>query len=329
MSLRTRLTLLATGCGLAPVLTLVLVWRAVGDHGAAGPPAEAVVSAAIALLAMLWIVDLVCDRLSGTLRELRRDVDGMAVEPAEPPEAVRGAPELRELSGSIAAIWPLLESARAQRGHARQELAGRARLEELALSSGDSAREIASVARRLRTQLAGGSSAARAAVDRIDLEASRLFHFARTSSPRRARLMLNEAIEICVRALQPSLRSTGSSLTFAGDSAVNEVPVDPDLLHRLLLDLILHARAGRRVELRTRAEQGGVAISVRDDGESLPAEMLSRIFQPLARAHPRGAGLGMALSRRIALAHGGSIAASNVTPHGLEITVRLPLASQS
>jgi signal transduction histidine kinase len=313
------------------------------------PPAEAVISALIALGLSWWIADLFYERHGGRLQSLRRDLDAMAVDLIAPPESARGAAEMRDLSRAIAALWPIVEAARAHTDGARQDLAGRALAEELALAGRDTAREIAAASRRLREALAAGSgsAAARSALDGIDLAAARLRLFAAMPAPRRATVSLNEAVDICVKALQPAAQASGGSLHFAPDGQVRDIPVDPDLFHRLLLDLILHAWAparspaversaseagapsgGRRVELRTHAEEDAVAISVRDDGESLPADQLRRIFQPFQSGHPRASGLGLALVRKIALAHGGSIAAANVMPHGVEITVRLPSSAQ-
>ena len=89
---------------------------------------------------------------------------------------------------------------------------------------------------------------------------------------------------------------------------------DAALIHQLLDNLVDNALKyadGNAVEVRARREGGQILIAVRDRGPGVPPAERERIFQPYERGAAararRGAGVGLALCRAIAQAHGGSL----------------------
>jgi signal transduction histidine kinase len=107
------------------------------------------------------------------------------------------------------------------------------------------------------------------------------------------------------------------------------VRAHPGLLVRLLhalYDNAILASAPRAPEIATctRAADGLVVIEVADDGPGVPPELATRLFEPLVTARPGGTGLGLALARRIAVAHGGSIALVQAQPGKTTFRIELP-----
>lgn len=103
------------------------------------------------------------------------------------------------------------------------------------------------------------------------------------------------------------------------DPSLPDVLGDNDRLLQVLLNLTRNAiEAGARtLTLRTRIEHGArlgdrtvraaLRVDVTDDGPGVPDELRDVLFQPLVSGRPDGTGLGLALSREIALEHGGDL----------------------
>jgi len=110
---------------------------------------------------------------------------------------------------------------------------------------------------------------------------------------------------------------------------------DTDALSRLLVNLLDNAvrHAASQVCVSVRGEDGWAVLTVADDGPGIPAGDVERAFGRFSRlddARSRigeeGAGLGLAIVRSTAEAHGGSVSLSDAGP-GLRAVVRLPLAA--
>ena len=114
------------------------------------------------------------------------------------------------------------------------------------------------------------------------------------------------------------------------------VHADPEQLHRILVNLMRNARqaiegdatrVGRRGVVRISAAAGdGVAvIRISDNGPGIPPRLSEQLFEPFVSGRSSdGTGLGLTISRELAVSHGGDLALVESGPAGTTFELRLP-----
>lgn len=115
------------------------------------------------------------------------------------------------------------------------------------------------------------------------------------------------------------------------------VSADPEMLQQLLVNLAANGArfAKSRITVRGKPVNGGVQISVIDDGPGIPPEAMPMLFHKFgqlsrdrAEGGYKGSGLGLAICKQIVTLHGGLIWAESTAGAGAAFHVFLPTASQ-
>lgn len=140
-----------------------------------------------------------------------------------------------------------------------------------------------------------------------------------------------------VAAQQSIAVRKGVEMAFETNGEMPTVRADSERIGQVILNLISnavrHTQAGGRVSVRLSAADGGVVLSVEDNGEGIPADALPRVFERLYRSDSSrsrqsgGSGLGLAIAQRLVEAHGGRIWAESPPPgssKGTRFSVFLP-----
>lgn len=125
----------------------------------------------------------------------------------------------------------------------------------------------------------------------------------------------------------------GQDFTVVEDSVPVTVEADALGLQRLFGNLLDNAvKYGARGRVLVFQDDGHAVVEIADDGPGLAQSELERVFQPFYRAEAArtldggGVGLGLAVARSIARAHGGDVTLVS-SPTGLTAQVRLPLST--
>ena len=101
------------------------------------------------------------------------------------------------------------------------------------------------------------------------------------------------------------------------------------MLQNLLANAVRHTPADGTIRIEAGRADGRLQIAVEDSGEGIAPDDLPRVFDPFFRADPArsgpGAGLGLALAKRIVEALGGRISAERGMSTGARFDVELPV----
>jgi len=122
---------------------------------------------------------------------------------------------------------------------------------------------------------------------------------------------LVKLIDQAVSLVKPQCQHAGMRLIWTDPLAEAVITCDPTQLSHLLGNLIGNAvdaaGPGGTVEVRLAAREKEILIEVIDSGPGPPPELAAKLFEPFVTGKPEGIGLGLAVAKQAAEAHGGTI----------------------
>jgi len=107
--------------------------------------------------------------------------------------------------------------------------------------------------------------------------------------------------------------------------------VDParirSVVGNLLSNALRHTRSGGSIRVEVRPSNEQVVVTLADDGEGIPPDLLPRVFERFVKgASSPGSGLGLAIAHDIVAAHGGTLEIESQPGSGTRVRVSLPAA---
>ncbi|MGH7282329.1 MAG: two-component system sensor histidine kinase NtrB [Polyangiaceae bacterium] len=170
--------------------------------------------------------------------------------------------------------------------------------------------------------------------ERLNRTVGDLLNYVRPLEPERR---AEDLVELTRDALRQAMSAAppGRPSIDAEISAKTEIAPfvgDPVLLRVALVNLLVNAvqampDGGRLIvdlDCARERDREAVSITVRDTGRGIPADELSRVFEPFFTTRASGTGLGLALVRRIVEAHDGTVTVASDPPRGASFTIVLP-----
>ena len=117
------------------------------------------------------------------------------------------------------------------------------------------------------------------------------------------------------------------NLDLSGD--LPKLQLDKDAISRALINLIKNSIEAKKskttlniiIKTRLNSKDGVVRLTIIDDGNGFPEDIIDQVFEPYVTTKEKSGGLGLAIVQNIIEQHEGQIFASNVKPHGARITV--------
>lgn len=287
------------------------------------------ITAALVYLSLQWLLVAPLRRVTGSImafRENPEDASRVMVPSRRGDEIGLAERELAAMQETV-----------------RQALRQKARLAALGTAVtkiNHDLRNILSTARLMSDSLAGSevpevkrvTPALLAAIDRAVALCTRTLSFTREGAPplHRSRIVLAGLVEELAEVLEKP--GEDASRIVNSVPATLMVEADRDQIFRVLLNLASNAiEAGAlHVEITAWSEGSATQITIADDGPGLPPKARDNLFRPFAgSARPGGNGLGLAIAREIARAHGGDIVLRDSTAAGTVFCLILPGAGSS
>jgi signal transduction histidine kinase len=198
-------------------------------------------------------------------------------------------------------------------------------LDEVGDALGDEHREF------LRTILSSAGSMKRLIDDFLDVAMIESGRFALEIDPTELGPIVERAVAVAGLAAKKKSIELVVDQEGALPSLLIDGPKIEQALGNLLSNAIEHSRSGATVEVRTRRDEECVTVSVKDEGDGIAEEDLSRLFQPYERtgsrktAGERSTGLGLAIAAKIVEEHGGKIEVQSTVGAGSTFRISLPI----
>jgi signal transduction histidine kinase len=143
---------------------------------------------------------------------------------------------------------------------------------------------------------------------------------------------VSELVSRCVALARPRLDDAGIDIELAAPPTP-AVAFDEAKLEQVVSAILANAtdasRPGSAIGVDVHHDAGTVALCIADRGDGVPPSRRGRLFTPFSTSKASGTGLGLWLSQKIVVAHGGTITLREREGGGTTVEIRLPVAEDA
>ncbi len=170
--------------------------------------------------------------------------------------------------------------------------------------------------------------------DKISNLVMDMLSFSKEREPELALGDVNQVIDDIVELMQSRAAENQVAIDWHKDESISPAMVDTEGLHRAVLNVMTNAIDACRdienavVKIRVAEDEleGRLSIQIQDNGSGIPNEDLEKIFSIFESGKGnRGTGLGLAVSQKIMLEHGGDISVASQVGKGSRFTLWIPM----
>jgi len=167
-------------------------------------------------------------------------------------------------------------------------------------------------------------------VESMDSMVSAFANYANTPEINKISASLNTLINKAA-SLYDTQVGVRIDLDLSGD--LPKLQLDKDSISRALINLIKNCIESKKkktklnivIQSQFMKDEGIVRLTIVDNGNGFPVEILDQVFEPYVTTKSKGGGLGLAIVQNIVEQHDGQIYASNVEPHGARVTIEFSI----
>jgi signal transduction histidine kinase len=172
-------------------------------------------------------------------------------------------------------------------------------------------------------------------IDRIDRDVKDLLSYSRTEKPSLAEKDIHKVIEQTVFLSRERAALQKVDIETLYGQKIPKIELDAKQIQQVILNLVLNAIQAMPdggillISTRLHTVSDGkefVQVQVKDTGQGIPMELLSKVFTPFFTTRHTGTGLGLPISQKIIHQHQGKIEVQSSPGKGTCFTILLPLA---
>jgi signal transduction histidine kinase len=167
-------------------------------------------------------------------------------------------------------------------------------------------------------------------VERLENLTSQILDYSKEAKLSLSKLNLNQVIQETLEVLEERLKSGNVQLKTEFSKDIPKLKIDPQRIKQVLFNLIGNALEampqGGDLAITAKRKRNSVELEIEDRGKGIPEDEMKRLFVPFYTSKPRGAGLGLPVSKKIIADHKGTIEVQSQANVGTKFTILLPLS---